>query len=384
MKVLGSQVERFGVTRLELLDADFDLAVLWDPRIHGNVRQHDLDGVSTASRSLMISSPDGWVVQYRSDLSPPELTMECADYLELKDLDLGEVISFETISTAAKYLLSSRSRPNRGEEVREPAVAGAFYPAEPAKLNAELDQLFKGTPTSPISCAAVVVPHAGWIYSGRLAAQTLAQVKITDRAVIFAPKHRSGGGDWSVATNRSWKLPNGAVESDLDFAEKMVRAVDFLQFDAAPHVQEHAVEVLLPMIARLAPSTKIVGIVQAITSWNMLAAGATQFAAFLATLPEPPLLIVSSDMNHFATEETTRQVDKIALDAIATLDPQHAWETIQMNRISMCGIVPLVFVMQTLKLLGRLNECIPTGYTTSAERSGDFGRVVGYAGMLFR
>jgi len=384
LKVLGNQVERFGVTRLELLDADFDLAVLWDPKIHGNAKQYDLGGVDATSRSLMVSGPEGWVVQYRSDLSPSELIVESIDYLDLKDLDRGEVISFETVTTAAKYLLSSLSKPNRGEEVREPAVAGAFYPAEPTKLHAELDRMFQGASVLPLPCAAVVVPHAGWIYSGRLAAQTLAQVKFSDRAIIFAPKHRPGGSDWAVAPNRTWKLPGGTIESDLDFAEKLIQSVDFLQFDAVPHAQEHAVEVQLPLIARLAPKTKIVGVVQAMTSWNMLAAGAAQFAAFLAKLPELPLLIVSSDMNHFASEEITRRVDRIALDAIATLDPQHVWETIQTNQISMCGIVPLAFVMQTLKLLGRLNECIPTGYTTSAERSGDFGRVVGYAGMLFR
>ena len=382
LKVLGVQVERFGTTRRELLDAEFDLAILWDPKIHGNARQHDLDGVGTASRSLMVSSPDGWVIQFRSDLTASELIIECADYLDLKDLDMGEVISFETITTATKYLLSSLSKPNRAEEVRPAAVAGAFYPSEPAKIKAELDRMFQGAPSSPRSCAAVVVPHAGWIYSGRLAAQTLAQVKFPDRAVLFAPKHRPGGCDWSVAPNRTWQLPGGAIESDLDLAGKIIQAVDFLQFDEAPHQQEHAIEVLLPLIARLSPKTQIVGIVQAMTAWNMLAEGAAQFAAFLAKLPELPLLVVSSDMNHFATEEITRQVDKIALDAVSTLDPQHVWETIQTNQISMCGIVPLVFVMQTLRLLGRLNECIPTGYTTSAERSGDFGRVVGYAGML--
>ena len=384
LKVLGSQVERFGTTRQELLDAEFDLAVLWAPKIHGNARQYDLDGVSTAARSLMLSSPKGWVIQFRPDMKTSELLLENVDHLSLNDMEMGEVISFETISTATQYLISSLSKPNRAEEVRPPAVAGAFYPAEWTKLNAELDGMFHGASHSTSAYAAVMVPHAGWIYSGRLAAQTLAQVKIPHRAIIFAPKHRPGGSDWSVAPNRIWKLPGAGVESDLDFAERIIQAVDFLQFDAVPHAQEHAIEVQLPLIARLAPKTKIVGIVQAMTSWNRLVAGASQFAAFLAQWEDPPLLIVSSDMNHFATEETTRRVDNIALDAVATLDPQHVWETVQTNQISMCGVVPLVFVMQTLKLLGRLHECLPTGYTTSAERSGDFGRVVGYAGMLFR
>jgi AmmeMemoRadiSam system protein B len=88
-------------------------------------------------------------------------------------------------------------------------------------------------------------------------------------------------------------------------------------------------------------------------------------------------------MNHFADDVETRRVDRMALDAIETLDPARVYETVRANHISMCGAGPCVIVMETLRQLGCLHRCESVGYTTSAEASGDTDRVVGYAGLLF-
>lgn len=234
---------------------------------------------------------------------------------------------------------------------------------------------------------AVLIPHAGWQYSGRLAAQTLKHVKIPPWVIIFAPKHRGGGVDWAVAPYKTWQLPGKNVETNLPMTDKMVNAVDYFAYDAVPHAHEHAIEVQLPILARLAPETNISAVVMSMSSWEMIALGAAQFAKFLKTLPEKPMLIISSDMNHFANDETTRRVDRIALDAIhravAEQNPDFALRTIYEQQISMCGIVPAVFVMETLRQLGKLDRVEETGYTTSAETSGDSSRVVGYAGLVF-
>ena len=99
------------------------------------------------------------------------------------------------------------------------------------------------------------------------------------------------------------------------------------------------------------------------------------------------MLIISSDMNHFANDETTRRIDHIALDAIyratAELNPEYALRTIYEQQISMCGVVPAVFVMETLRAMGRLDRVEEVGYMTSADVSGDTSRVVGYAGLIF-
>ena len=241
--------------------------------------------------------------------------------------------------------------------------------------------------SSPIQADAVLVPHAGWQYSGRLAAQTLRRVTIPRWSIIVAPQHRGGGAEWAVAPYNTWQLPGKNVETNRLMTEKMIQAVDFFAFDAVPHAHEHAVEVLLPILARLAPETQISAVVMATSSWEMIRQGAAQFARFLLSLPEKPMLIISSDMNHFANEETTRRVDHIALDAIyrsvAEQSPEYALRTIYEQQISMCGIVPAVFVMETLRIMGRLDRVDEVGYTTSAEFSGDTSRVVGYAGLVF-
>ena len=242
-------------------------------------------------------------------------------------------------------------------------------------------------PANLIQADAVMVPHAGWQYSGRLAAQTLKQVKIPPWVVILAPQHRGGGAEWAVAPHQTWRLPGKNVEADLPMTERMIQAVDFFAFDPVPHAQEHSIEVLLPILARLAPETKISAVVMSMSSWEMIRQGAAQFAKFLDSLPEKPLLIISSDMNHFAKDETTRRVDHIALDAIyraaAEQNPEYALRTIYEQRISMCGVVPAVFIMETLRIMGRLDHVEEVGYMTSADVSGDKSRVVGYAGLIF-
>jgi AmmeMemoRadiSam system protein B len=240
---------------------------------------------------------------------------------------------------------------------------------------------------SPLQADAVLVPHAGWQYSGRLAAQTLKRVTLPRWVIIFAPQHRGGGTDWAVAPHQTWQLPGRNVEADLPMTEKMIQAVDFFAFDAAPHAHEHSIEVLLPILARIAPETKISAVAMSMSTWDMIRRGAAQFANFLTSLPEKPMLIISSDMNHFANDETTRRVDKIALNAIyraaAEQNPEHALQTIYEQQISMCGVVPAVFVMETLRIIGRLNHIEEVGYMTSADTSGDASRVVGYAGLIF-
>jgi AmmeMemoRadiSam system protein B len=134
----------------------------------------------------------------------------------------------------------------------------------------------------------------------------------------------------------------------------------------------------------LAPQTRIVGIVVGERPLPELLQFGRQMAHVLNKLPKRPLLVVSSDMNHFADEAETRRLDQIALDAIESLDPSHVYETILHHHISMCGAAPCVVVMEALRQMNSLHQCKIVGHTTSAERSGITDRVVGYAGVQFR
>jgi len=231
--------------------------------------------------------------------------------------------------------------------------------------------------------AGVLVPHAGWMYSGRLAAQALSRIAIPSRVIVVCPKHRPGGADWTVAACRSWALPGREVESDLELARQLAEQVPGLTLDSDAHREEHAIEVQLPLIARLSPKSRVVGIALHGGDFQRLAQAAERLACVLRGLDDRPLLVISSDMNHYADDERTRQLDRMALDAIEALDARRLYETVLAKRISMCGMLPAVLVMETLRQLGSLNRYEPVGYATSSDASGDRRQVVGYAAGLF-
>ena len=113
----------------------------------------------------------------------------------------------------------------------------------------------------------------------------------------------------------------------------------------------------------------------------------SEFAAGLAKVldnrGEKTLLMISSDMNHYASEVENRRVDLLALEALEALDPERLFRTVRENHISMCGVLPAVIVLESLRRMNRVHQAERVGYTTSAEVSGDSSRVVGYAGVLF-
>ena len=138
-----------------------------------------------------------------------------------------------------------------------------------------------------------------------------------------------------------------------------------------------------PLIQRLSPNSRVVGIAIGSGDFDQCDQFATGLAKVVQQLATPPLLLISSDMNHFANEIETHRLDKLALSKIDQLDAAGLLETVRSNHISMCGVLPAVIVMQTLKRLGKLTSSLRVGSTTSAAVSGDTSRVVGYAGVLF-
>jgi AmmeMemoRadiSam system protein B/AmmeMemoRadiSam system protein A len=276
------------------------------------------------------------------------------------------------------------------DEIRFPSQAGSFYPGSAGELNRTLDRLFAnsqfhvpGEAVKPHRWAAAMVPHAGWVYSGHLAAAVLERLEIPEQIVMLCPKHYAAGATWAVAPHRRWRFPGGEILSDPELAGRLAKAVSGLELDAESHRQEHAIEVQLPLVARLAPRARLVGISVGQGSLDDALRFAEQMAGVFREMPRRPLLIISSDMNHFADDRETRRLDHLAIEAVRTLDPRRVYETVQTNRISMCGMYACVIVMETLRQLDALHRSELVGYATSAEVNGQTNRVVGYAGMLF-
>ena len=223
--------------------------------------------------------------------------------------------------------------------------------------------------SAPAPWAGVLVPHAGWDYSGRLAAAVFQRVQLPECVLILCPKHRPGGAQWAVAPHTRWLFPGGELASDPAMATRLADAVTGLTLDAVAHSQEHAIEVQLPLLARLAPQTRVVGIVVGDRPLPELLRFGRQMADALRDLPARPLLVVSSDMNHFADDAETRRLDQLALDAIQTLDPVQVYETVRRERISMCGGTCTV-VMEALRCLNALHRCELVGHVTSTTGPG--------------
>jgi AmmeMemoRadiSam system protein B/AmmeMemoRadiSam system protein A len=269
-------------------------------------------------------------------------------------------------------------------ESRPPVVAGRFYPGAAETIKREVEGLFAAAgPVVAETWSGAMLPHAGWSYSGRLAAAVLARMSVRSCAIMLCPKHRAQGARWAVAPQRRWLFPGGEVASDPELAARLAAAVEGLELDTAAHREEHAIEVQLPLLARWAPHVRLVGISVGDASLPELLRFGVALADALRDMAEQPVLIVSSDMNHFADDAATRRLDHLALDAITTLDPRRVDEVVRGNGISMCGLAPCVVAMETLRRLGVLKRCERVGYATSAEVSGDTNRVVGYAGLLF-
>ena len=266
---------------------------------------------------------------------------------------------------------------------RPAAVAGTFYPADPAELQRMLDELAPATPRARRAWQAAMVPHAGLVYSGRIAADVLSRVEIPESVIILGPKHTNLGRNWAVSPHTAWSLPGREVAADPALAAELCAQVPGLELDAAAHEREHAIELELPWIARWAPQARVTGIAIGPTSRDDCRRIANALARVLLPRRERTLLLVSSDMNHFANDEQTRRLDGLALERLQAMDPDGLFQTVREHRISMCGVLPACIVLDVLRQWKSPLEAEFVSYGTSAEVTKDNSRVVGYAGMLF-
>jgi AmmeMemoRadiSam system radical SAM enzyme/AmmeMemoRadiSam system protein B/AmmeMemoRadiSam system protein A len=362
---------------------DVGLSVLWDPALHGTFDQPDLAGVDPQHRAVAVVQQSAWAWVHDPALDAESLLAEAAKLAHLRQDSTANVLSLAIVSTEPRPSAGNVPPP---ESARPAAVAGQFYPGEPGQLARAVDKMLAEMlpeQRNPQPWAGAIVPHAGWVYSGSLAAEVFSRIAFPPLVIILCPKHRADGADWAVAPNHGWSWPGGQLASDPELAARLAEAVTDLELDATAHRLEHAIEVQLPLLARLAPQSRVVGVTMHGGDWPRLERFAEQLAGVIRDMPERPLLVVSTDMNHYADDAETRRVDRLALDAIESLNPKHVLDTVRDNDITMCGVVPAVVAMETLRRLDSLKRCEPVGYATSAEVSGDKNRVVGYAGMLF-
>ncbi len=381
-EALAQAVERSTIRHTDLANMRVAVSVLSEPMLHGTAADPDLRGLDPKQRMLLALHRNKSVGVFDQTKSAAELLSEALALGRLDHPEQVSLVSLQVDSLEPRLVMSNLPQPSPGLSVRPPAQAGRFYPASAAELDELLTECLQGPPVEAQAWPAAMVPHAGLIYSGHIAGNVLRRIKIPSTVIVIGPKHTRYGVEWAVAPHERWTIPGAIIESDPDLARRLSEAIPGLELDAAAHSQEHAIEVELPFLARLAPHPRVVGIALGMADWRRCQDFATGLASVVRTMAEPPLLLISSDMNHFASDVETRRLDEVALRAMESLDPQTLLDTVTREHITMCGVIPATIVMETLRQLGWLNRIERVGYSTSGDTTGDRSRVVGYAGML--
>jgi len=268
--------------------------------------------------------------------------------------------------------------------VRPPAVAGRFYPANAQRLRAEVETFI--TPTAAaaveprIHALGCVVPHAGYVYSGRVAGAVFRRLEMPRRFVILCPNHTGMGEPLAIMSEGAWQTPLGQAAIDGELSAGMKARMPLLSEDQQAHRCEHALEVQLPFLQVLAPGFQFVPITVGTSNFEVLRALGMAIAAVTAEAGEPLLVIASSDMNHYESDSVTRSKDRRAIDRLLALDPRGLYDIVHEADISMCGYGPATVMLTAARQLGATRAEL-VSYATSGDVSGERDMVVGYAGI---
>lgn len=263
---------------------------------------------------------------------------------------------------------------------RPSAVAGQFYPRQPDLLLLTVEELL-GPAAAPQAAVGVMVPHAGYAYSGAIAGETFARVRVPSRVVILGPNHHGVGHPAAVYAAGSWLTPLGEAAVDSELAEQLLAECPGLGADPAAHRFEYSLEVQLPFLQLLNPQAAIVPVCLGHLRLEALLAIGKALGEALIRFGQEVLLVASTDMSHYEPGDIARGKDHLALDRVLALDPEGLYRTVCERRISMCGFMPTVMMLAAAREMGATSATL-VRYGNSGDVTGDQSEVVGYAGVV--
>ena len=266
--------------------------------------------------------------------------------------------------------------------IREPIVAGQFYPSSHSSLQAQISK-FIDKKAQKEEVIGLVSPHAGYIYSGAVAGAVMSRIKFKDTFIIMGPNHTGHGKPFSIMTEGAWVTPLGSVEIDSKLGKKILAESKNLEEDQVAHLYEHSVEVQIPFIQYLKKGFKIVPIVLSHGPKSVYKEIGKAMAKVIKDSKSEAVIIASSDMTHYEPQESAKRKDTQAINAILELNEDELLNRIEKLNISMCGYAPAVSLISAAKELGASRGTL-IKYQTSGDVTGDYSGVVGYAGIIVK
>jgi len=266
--------------------------------------------------------------------------------------------------------------------IRNPYVAGYFYPASASEIRAMLARYMdKDAPKE--EAVGLLVPHAGYQYSGAVAGATISRINFKDTFIIIGPTHTGQGKPFSVMVEGTWRTPLGEVEVDSELARKIVDLSEYAEEDYRAHREEHAVEVQLPFLQYIRPDVRIVPIILAGATSEIYKEIGRSIAGSIKELNREAVILASGDMTHREPQASAEEKDMKAVEAMLALDEDELTRRYKDLRISMCAHGPVVTLIAAAKELG-VGSAELVKYQTSGDATGDYDEVVGYAGVIFK
>jgi len=279
-------------------------------------------------------------------------------------------------------------------KIRRPTQAGSFYAGSQQSLRAQIEQCFKhelGPSALPKvaerslqNVVGLVSPHAGYMYSGQVAAHgyfRLASDGKPDVVVLFGPNHTGSGSALALMKEGMWRTPLGDVEIDTATAASILRASNIIDVDDSAHALEHSIEVQLPFLQFVYGSAfKFVPI--CFLMQDLQSSREVGSAVAKALSGKNAVVIASTDMTHYEPQKTAEKKDKAAIDSVLRLDEEGLYSTVEAYNMSMCGYGPTIAAITAAKALGAKKAELLC-YKTSGDVVGDYSAVVGYASLAF-
>jgi AmmeMemoRadiSam system protein B/AmmeMemoRadiSam system protein A len=270
------------------------------------------------------------------------------------------------------------------EEVRRPAVAGTFYPADAKILSQQVREFLSRAPkeTVPGEIIALVAPHAGYMYSGQVAAyafKLVAGMKF-EAVVVVAPSHRAHFQGASVYDRGGFETPLGLLPVEKGLCQKLQEESELIRFEAQAHSQEHSLEVQLPFLQETLGKISLVPIILGDQSYRTCESVARAIARTIRG--KKVLLVASTDLSHFHSYDKAVTMDHFILEDLRALDAKKLAQDLDSGKGEACGGGAVITVMLAAKEMGA-NCGQVLKYLNSGDVTGDRSGVVGYAAAVF-